>query len=246
MEQITSNSKKPLIFLTGCIHPEGMSFTALQDPVVREAQYVEAIRFYLTTTDLPVLFVENSGADLSSLFSDEISRGRLEIITFVGNDYDRNLGKGYGEIRIIEKALSDSHFIQNADFVFKITGRYQVLNINAFISQYEKCNRLELLVDLKQQLQYSDSRFWGSTVQFLQDVLMQYKEKINDSENYYFEHALCHATHEAIAKKYAFSCLQYTPRYKGTYGTNNKRYRHSLLFWLPANIKQMIRYRAFS
>ncbi|RYZ23735.1 MAG: hypothetical protein EOO10_20840 [Chitinophagaceae bacterium] len=66
-----------------------------------------------------MLFVENSGADVSPLFQEEINNGRLEVITFIGNNYDRKLGKGYGEIRIIEKALNDSCFLKNADFFNK-------------------------------------------------------------------------------------------------------------------------------
>lgn len=243
---MTDQHYKTIIFLTGCINPEGMMFTALQDPAVRREQYINAIRFYLNKTCLPLLFVENSGTNVSDVFQHEISNGRLEVITFRGNQFDRKLGKGFGEMLILEKALEDSKFLKSADFVFKITGRYQLLNITSFIDQYRNQDKLDLLVDLRQQLQYADSRFWGSTVRFLKEVLLGYKHKVNDSENYFFEHALCHATHEAIAKKYVYSCLQQKPRYKGTYATTNEKYRHSLLSWLPGNIKQMIRYKAFS
>lgn len=240
-----SAQKKELILLTGCINPAGMPFTALQDPAVREEQYIDAIRFYLRTADLPVLFVENSGTDVSETFRHEISEGRLEVITFQGNDYERKFGKGLGEMLIVEKAVTDSRLLRQADFVFKITGRYKVLNIKSFVSQYRENSRVELMVDLKHQLQYSDSRFWGSTRRFLQEVLLTYKGKVNDSENYFFEHALCHAAHEAISKKYLFSGLKYKPRYMGVYGTNNKKYNHSLLRWIPANFRQLIRYKSF-
>jgi hypothetical protein len=250
MEQImTTNPKnhtstKEVIFLTGCINPAGMTFTVLQDPKIRQQQYTDAIRYYVKATDLPILFVENSGTDISPVFNQEIRSGRLEVITFDGNNYDKNLGKGYGEMLIIERALEVSRLLKDADFVFKITGRYKLLNLKSFVQQYRENRKLEVLVDLKHQLQYSDSRIWGSSVSFLREILVKYKNQINDSENFYFEHALCYATHEAILKKYAFVGFRNLPRFDGTYATSNKRYRSSLLFWLPQNLKQFIKYKA--
>jgi hypothetical protein len=235
-----------LIFLTGCIQPNGMSFTKLQDPPVRQNQYVDAIRFYLNNSTLPLLFVENSGVDISDLFQKEITEGRLEIIAFNGNNYDKKLGKGYGEMLIIEKALKNSLFLKNSQFVFKITGRYQLLNLDSYLEYRRKSNGLELMVDLRRQLQYADSRFWGSSINFLVEILLKYKEEINDSNNFYFEHALCYATHEAISKKYSFSVLKYKPRFKGTYATDNKKYRSSFIYWWPLNVKQFIKYKFFS
>src|SRR6266542_3820804 len=152
MEEVNSFEKKQVIFLTGCINPGGMLFTKLQDPQDRKHQYIDAISFYLKTTTLPILFVENSGIDISEIFREEILKKRLEIITFNGNGYDKRLGKGFGEMMIIEKALQDSVFLKQADFVFKITGRYKLLNLKDFVNQYEKKDCVELMVDLKQRL----------------------------------------------------------------------------------------------
>ena len=195
---------------------------------------------------MPILFVENSGTDISNTFQHEINEGRLEIVTFNGNHYDKNLGKGFGEMLIIEKALKDSRLLKDAHFIYKITGRYKLLNLKSFINQYKENNSIELMVDLKMQLQYSDSRFWGCTSRFLSEILLKYKNEINDSVNLFFEHALCYATHEAISKKYCFASLKYKPRFKGTYATDNKKYQSSLFYWLPLNLKQFIKYKSFS
>lgn len=61
--------KTPLLLLTACVNPNGMKFTALQDPKVRMTQYVKAVNFYLSKTDFPVLVVENSGYDLAAHIS---------------------------------------------------------------------------------------------------------------------------------------------------------------------------------
>jgi len=246
MNKTANKTPKELIFLTGCINPAGMSFTKLQDPEIRKRQYIDAIHFYLKTTELPVLFVENSGTDISQTFQYEINEGRLEMITFDGNHYNKNLGKGFGEMLIIERALGYSRLLKDAHFIYKITGRYKLLNLKSFLNQFKENNRIELMVDLKKQLQYADSRFWGSSNRFLREVLLKYKDEVNDSVNLFFEHALCYATHEAISKKYCFASLKYKPRFKGTYATDNKKYQSSLIYWLPLNLKQFIKYKSFS
>ncbi len=69
--------KTPLLLLTACVNPNGMKFTALQDPKIRMTQYVKAINFYLSKTDFPVLVVENSGYDLATHISTPPNRRDL-------------------------------------------------------------------------------------------------------------------------------------------------------------------------
>ena len=40
-------------------------------------------------------FVENTDYDISSYFTKEIGQGRLECLSFNGNDYDKSFGKGH-------------------------------------------------------------------------------------------------------------------------------------------------------
>ncbi|MBJ6118424.1 hypothetical protein JAO76_09490 [Pontibacter sp. BT310] len=239
-----SESSKPLIFLTGCINPAGMSHTALQDPEVRKSQYIEAIKFYLLNTDLPILFVENSNTPIPiGEFKDFSIDNRLELITFDGNNYNKELGKGYGEMLIIEHALKFSLFIRTAEFVFKITGRYKILNISSFIIDYKTSQSYNLLIDLKENLSFSDSRFLGCVPSFFSEILLKYKDRVNDSIEIFFEHALCNATHEAIIRGYRFSFLKFKPRYSGTYGTDNTVYNDSWTYWFPRNLKYILKYK---
>ena len=87
---------KIVILLTGCIDPNGMTYTALNNIEERKTQYVNAIRFYLKQTNYPIVFSENSGTDISYLFQDFIDSGKLECLSFIGNQ-DKQKGKGYGE-----------------------------------------------------------------------------------------------------------------------------------------------------
>lgn len=122
------------ILLTACVNPNGMIFTALQDSNERQRQYEDALGYYLTQTDVPIVFVENTGCDFSSKYSEYIQQGRLEYITFQGNDYDKTLGKGYGEYIILMYADQHSSVLRHHHYVVKITGRIKVLNINKLLA----------------------------------------------------------------------------------------------------------------
>lgn len=123
-----------ILFMTACINPNGMSNTALQNVAERKNQYVHAVEYYLSHTDFKILFVENSGCDISPLFEDEIQQGRIEIITYSGNDFDRSLGKGYGEGLIMRHALSHSSFLRDGDVVIKVSGRHIVKNLKQIVN----------------------------------------------------------------------------------------------------------------
>jgi hypothetical protein len=232
-----------VLILTACIEPKGMSFTKLQDPEIRKHQYIEAMKFYLQHTDMNILFVENSGHDVSSEFATEIENGRVEVLTFSGNDYPRALGKGYGEMILLEHAVKHAGLVQQADFIFKVSGRYKVRNIAKFFLQYQTDNQPEILADLQRFYTMADARMWGATPQFIRDCLLQKKEKVNDTAGYYFEHALADAILEYIIQDHRFALFKYLPRYTAISGTDGTPYKDSWWFWYPRNLRHQFRYR---
>ena len=122
-----------IILLTACVNPNGMALTALQDTDERLRQYEGALNWYLDNTDLPILFVENTGYDISKRYLHQIEDGRLEVLSFNGNIYPRELGKGYGEAKILEYALNHSTSLEKVDIVIKITGRLICCNVNTIV-----------------------------------------------------------------------------------------------------------------
>lgn len=117
-----SNSHRIVILLTACVNPNGMSKTVLQDVELRRKQYVNALNFYLQETSLPICFVENTGFDMSCEFHSYIDSGRLEYLCFKGNNYDKSLGKGYGEAVIILYVTENSVFLKRCKYLIKVTG----------------------------------------------------------------------------------------------------------------------------
>jgi hypothetical protein len=106
------------------------------DPVVRRGIYERSVRFWATNSSLPVTVVENSGADLASLrrLVPKERRASFEFIS-VKPRHDHDIGSM--EVSAVLDALNASTLLKNrraVDLVFKITGRYQVLDFYSRLS----------------------------------------------------------------------------------------------------------------
>lgn len=224
---------KTVILLTGCINPNGMPFTQLNDSHERQKQYVDAINYYLSNTNLPIIFCENSNTDICSLFTKE--QKRLEVLTFSGNQ-DKLRGKGYGEAEIINYALHHSTFIQDDSIIIKITGRLIVNNI---------CQLLKSLIYKRDfvtclfhsDLKFADSRIFCGTVPFFREFLKR-KDKMNDVQGVFFEHILASTVLDSTV---CFIPFSEEPYITGVSGTTGKLYPAS-----TASKHRIILYKEYS
>lgn len=237
--------KKVAILLTGTVKPDNMTHTKIQDAEIRMNQYIDSIRFWLRTAKLPVIFVENSDTNLSQSFKQEIAKGSLEVLSFDGNNFDKRLGKGYGELNCLEYALANSKFYDDADFIFKITGRYKVLNFINFFKNYTLTPDIDLIVDFKWNLSFCDSRFFGFVPSFINDFLLDYRSIINDSNGIFFEHILAKASLTAIANGYNFKPLVTLPRIEGYSASSGVKYNSNYLHWLRYKFNYDLKFRSF-
>lgn len=212
-----------ILLLTGCIDPDGMTYTALSSPEERQRQYVEAIRFYLARTHYPVVFAENSGTDISYLFSPEIKSGRMECLTFNGNRA-KDRGKGYGECEILAYALRHSRIIQDSSRqrITKITGRLKVMNI-ASVARWHSLltTRMTTLFAINSNMSFPDSRLIIASKEFYQAFLTA-KDSINDSQGYYFEHALIDTL--IRERRFSWSPFFIMPQIQGMSGSTGQQY----------------------
>ena len=67
---------KTTILMTACINPCNMSNTVVKDVNIRRMEYILALQYYLQRTKFDIVFVENSGTDISSSFLQEIQQNR--------------------------------------------------------------------------------------------------------------------------------------------------------------------------
>lgn len=212
-----------IILLTGCIEPNGMVQTTLKDKEVRKEQYINALNFYLQKTGYSVVFVDNSNSDISYLFKTYIQSGRLEYLSFCGNQR-KDRGKGYGECEIIQYALDHSNIIKTSKDkrIAKITGRLVVKNINSVISLHSVLfNHKTVFFSINSDLSFSDSRLIIAPTIFYTKFLTS-KEDIDDSKGYFFEHALIDTF-----RKYhdlSYSPFYIMPRIEGMSGSTGEVY----------------------
>lgn len=179
----------PILLLTACINPGDMTQTILKDNNERLGQYKNALDFYLRVTNHPIVFVENSGTDISETYYSSIESGRLEILVFNGNQ-EKKKGKGYGEANIIEYALYNSSFIKEDSYIIKITGRLIVENINEIINHRFPFQKDDSIVcSFNSDFKFADSRIFCAPTSFLK-AFVKHKKEIDDNQNIYFEHIL--------------------------------------------------------
>jgi hypothetical protein len=241
-----------IILLTACVNPQGMSYCALQNGNIRLNQYKDAIFFYLSNTKYRIVVVDNSGFDFSNDFIDSINLGRLEVMCFYGNSYDKSRGKGYGELSIIDYTFKNSKFINENSYIIKITGRIIVSNINEIIDKHHlPSNILNVIGDISLNMKIIRSIIFGASYKFYTDFFFMNKDLINDSKNIFFEHALRYSVSQMIKNgKGKFIQIHTNIEYIGLSGTtgsiiinNNKMkqviYNKIKSFLIKTNIKKI-------
>lgn len=202
----TERTKSVVLLLTACVNPRGMCMTVLTDVQQRLDQYLQALRFYLKAVPNRIVFVENTEIDISTHFPNEIEQGRLECLSFNGNDYDKTLGKGYGEALIIEHAIQNSVFLRDASVIIKITGRVRCTSISSIVKSIKDCDIV--YSDFRRQKEYEDllpSVIVAAPLMFWKNFIDKKKE-INDTMGVYFEHILKQTVDEWIeaGKQHSF------------------------------------------
>ena len=236
------NHKNTVLLLTGTVNINDKHFTALTNIDQRRQNYIDTIRHYLKKYDLPIIFVENSGENLSEYFTEEIKKKQIEILYFNGNNYAPEIGKGLGEMKCLEFAITNSTFITDGSFVYKITGRYIIENLPSFLKVMDKNSTVELIADLTNNFRFSSAAIFGFKPFFAKKYLFKNSILLNDSAGFYFEHALAKAVLEAIGDHVNFHIFKHYPKIKAISGTTGKAYKKSFFYLLPRHIKYWIRY----
>ena len=206
------------IILTAAIDIKGMSFTKRSDIDEREQDYINSLRQWMKT-GLPIIFCENSGHDLSKIYEMTSNYEKIEILQFDGQNFDKKLGKGFGEQKIIRYVAENSIFFRKSKRIMKVTGRYYLKNIKQFEESLSMINGVSVI--LLRNLTFADGRLIISTPEFLTDYLFSFTSKVNDTQGYYFEHALAQAVHKYMSESGEWTMLPYYPILEGYSGSAN-------------------------
>lgn len=126
---------------------------ARADPTDRLNDYRDALRYYLALPNAVIdriLFVDNSNSDLEPLATlvRSLAHGKdVELISFQGNDHPHQLGKAYGEFKLMDYGLANTTLFGPQDRIWKTTGRLKILNLAEIQQQGEK-QPFDVLCDL--------------------------------------------------------------------------------------------------
>jgi hypothetical protein len=116
-----------LLLLTATVTPAPGAKVARNNPALRRSDYFNAFNFWLNHPDprlSHILFIENSGADLSDFQAAADRSGKqVEMISIPPNPPPPGMHYGYSELQMIDQALAQSCLRQKTKYMIKATGR---------------------------------------------------------------------------------------------------------------------------
>ena len=155
-------------------------------------------------------------------------------------DKEKDKGKGFKELGIIDYTIENSKRIREAEYIIKITGRLKVLNLTTLVDKFLAKNKKNSKIVSCNifKLKKMDSRCFIFSLDFW-SYLKNERENVN--LNYSFEMALwnsviCYNLKEGVYKQ-LFSPL----RIKGVSGGFGTSYDHGLLKFKIKQIMHFLR-----
>ena len=124
-----------VILLTTTVNTQNhISWLKQRNAKEREKMYINILNLWLSKTNFKIVLVENSGYNFN------IKNERLELISFTYPKKDKVLldkmeAKGQHEMYSISYACKNSTFINNCDYVIKITGRYFIPSLENILNK---------------------------------------------------------------------------------------------------------------
>lgn len=192
------------LLLTATVHPRGMRGASFS-PEERAKQYAEALNFYVSELSRhpnagmgwQIVLAENSGIEPAWIMDrvGQVDGVQIEYLNLGTEGSVQERGKGYNECMLIHRAIRQSRYIRDAGCFFKLTGRLQVKNIHALLSECirrkTQAGELHFLADCKDHCLYErlhlpinghagECRYWFAETQFFEQEFMPYVTQLDD------------------------------------------------------------------
>ena len=133
-----------LLVLTACIRTRVIENAFLTDPELRLRDYEHSLTVWLEYPDprlKKILFIENSGADLSTLrkIADRYPNATVEFAS-LNSDADRPEGFDYGfsELMMLDQGLAQSQLRNTTSHMVKVTGRLMFPKMSRLLDRLPK------------------------------------------------------------------------------------------------------------
>ena len=227
MKEPSMEAANVILLLTSCIRPNPHTIhLARMDPELRLQDALAAFSRFMSAKGIrDVVFCDNSGYDLSELQRIPRNGKLVEFLSYIEEPYDPALGKGVGEARIIKYVLENSKIISSSNgLIMKVSGRYYLRNLDEYLSFIKRHPDRNVFVKLRRELTFAESRVFVASKDFLRHYFLVFANRINDSEAYYFEHALADAVHLYMSQNRDFKYSHIEPQIVGVYATTDQAY----------------------
>jgi len=233
---------KIVLLLTGAVNAKGVSFLKRNNEEERLNDYRVSLKKWVKQNRIKIVFVENSKYPKEKIVDHIGNIENFEYLSFDGNELAVSKGKGYAEISSIEYALENSIFLKKADHIIKCSGRLFVNNAVSLLD-FKNITKTDVIGNFNSSLDFLDSRLFVFTPFFFNTYFIKYKDRINDFESFYFEHALAAATHELLSNNKKWQPLPFPLIIQGISGTANLKLSNpfkNLLTFGKFHLKKLI------
>lgn len=196
-----------LLVMTATVTPAVHAEVRRSDPQVRLEDYKTALRFWLADPHPAldrILFLENSGADLTDLRAiaerENSLKKEVEFLSLPVHDAPPGINYGYSEMQLLDEGLTQSKLRQATTHMIKATGRLTFPALGKALDKIAnfkelRSRRLELMVDCR-KLGFP-RRGYDASVQlfvcshdFFDSVLRNSKSEMNSTDLRLLEHLI--------------------------------------------------------
>ena len=189
-----------LLVMTATIIPAANAGVRRADPKLRLEDYKQALRYWLRYDHLAaarILFLENSGADLSELKAIATAENPLakpvEILSVPGNEIPEGTNYGYTEMLLLDEGLLRSELRRQTTHMVKVTGRLTFSTIGKAIDLARK--PFELMLDCRKlgfpRRGYdANTQIFVCSHDFYDRVLRDSRKEMNSTDIRLLEHLI--------------------------------------------------------
>lgn len=222
-----------VLLLTATIKPFlGGTESRRTNVLEREDDYFKTINFYLNK-GYKVVFVENSNYN-SMRISSIVNISSFEYHTFISKS--SHLGKSAGELEILEYANTHSKFLQEVDYLIKITGRYIIKNIDSLL---EKTNKVEheVYINPTRNLRWADTRIIIIRKTYYFNYFLPCAKKyLDESKNVFLENVFMRSLFFYMIDGGNLNLWPVYPAYDAFDGTHNEKVSFNTFKTLKYNL----------
>jgi hypothetical protein len=228
---LTAEQATLAIVLTGTINTNSVEQIARTDPAMRQEDYLTSLTKWLTLTSHSLVFCENSAAPLDWLDDVQLKfPGRLEVLSFEGNSFEGNKGKGYGEALTIDYVLKSSATVKRVEYLVKVSGRYFVTNLDSILETTVRGNGPGKIAYIES---FSGKGWTPSEVVIFRPAFFEdyfHWDDINDSAQRMFEESLAAAATIAQTSGHSigyFACAELDGVSGSTNSPRSRKCKHN-------------------